>query len=283
MKLPEVSVRFGVSQNTATSAVITRWRNLSISLLWLSALTPILLVSLFEHQIALFFTLLVALVVFQFWRIVFRLITHTSSLAISGYDVVYAVLIALLVPLDIPAWQIVISTSFGYVFAERLFGGRGFGFLSPVVLALSFVLQAQGIESSETPIASVSLMWLMPGIMGLLWFELVSYRSTVAIVLAVLVSSLWMNYPDSWSWYELSPVVLVIFFLVSDPATAASSNPGRWVHGFLYGFVFALLMSAKPLSLAPPVNAALLASLAVPLIDYLVAYVHMYRRRHRHA
>jgi len=283
MKLPEVSTRIKVCQNNATMAVMTRWRELEISLLWLSALIPVLLVALLEHGTPLLVNLAVAIVVFQLWRLIFHLVTGTSSLVISGYDVVYAVLIALLIPLHISGWQILVGVSFGYVFAECLFGGRGFGFLNPVVLALSFVLQAQGIELNETPIASVSFLWLIPGIAGLIVFELVSLRTIAAVVLAVLVSSVWLDYPQFWSWFGASAILLVVFFLVSDPAATASSNPGRWLHGLLYGFVFSLLVSAKPLSLAPSVNAALLASLVVPLIDYLVVYIYIARRRQPHA
>lgn len=273
--------RISESASQGRLAVVTRWRNHDIALLWLAAVIPVLLVSLIEHRIPLLFTILITIIVFQLWLIIFRLVTRASTLIVTGHDVVHAVLIGLLVPLDTALWLIIVSTSFGYVFAERLFGGRGFGFINPVILTLCFILQAQGVALNDTPIASISAWWLMPGMAGLLWFELVSYRTIAGFSLAVLMASLWMGLPDFLSWQNLTPLACVILYLGTDPGSGASCNPGRWLHGLLFGLIFLVLVDTNSLSLAPSVNAALLASLCVPLIDYLVVYVDVYVRRRR--
>ena len=62
---------------------------------------------------------------------------------------------------------------------------------------------------------------------------------------------------------------MVLVLLVCDPVTSAATPLGRWLYGLLYGglvLIFALGWSgAAPVQIA--VSAALLASLAAPLLD----------------
>jgi Na+-transporting NADH:ubiquinone oxidoreductase subunit B len=77
-------------------------------------------------------------------------------------------------------------------------------------------------------------------------------------------------------------VVLVV--LVVDPVASASTRAGGWLNGALFAGLVALFASvwddAAPVRMA--VSAALLASLAAPLLDEMTIAAWVAARRRRH-
>ena len=77
---------------------------------------------------------------------------------------------------------------------------------------------------------------------------------------------------------------VVLALLVCDPVTSASTRLGGWLNGALYGALIALFAAgwtgAAPAQIA--VSAALLASLAAPLLDEIAIMLWTARRRKRH-
>lgn len=77
---------------------------------------------------------------------------------------------------------------------------------------------------------------------------------------------------------------IVLALLVSDPVASAATRFGGWLNGALYGALIVLFATgwqgAAPMHVA--VSAALLASLAAPLLDETAIALWTARRRKRH-
>jgi Na+-transporting NADH:ubiquinone oxidoreductase subunit B len=77
---------------------------------------------------------------------------------------------------------------------------------------------------------------------------------------------------------------IVLVLLVADPVTSAATTLGRWLNGAVYGglvIMFSLGWNgAEPVQIA--VAAALLASLAAPLLDEIAVALWIMQRRRRH-
>jgi Na+-transporting NADH:ubiquinone oxidoreductase subunit B len=80
-----------------------------------------------------------AFVVGGFWEVLFA--------TVRGHEInegffVTSVLFALIVPPDIPLWQVALGISFGVVVAKEVFGGTGKNFLNPALAGRAFLFFA---------------------------------------------------------------------------------------------------------------------------------------------
>ena len=73
-------------------------------------------------------TFIVTLLTLQCWQLIFK--PAYRNIAPSAHTLLCAMLFSLLLPLEITHWALVLCVSFGTVFGERVFGGRGFFFAS---------------------------------------------------------------------------------------------------------------------------------------------------------
>lgn len=85
-----------------------------------------------------------------------------------------------------------------------------------------------------------------------------------------------------WYWHvTLGSFAFGAVFLATDPASAAATNPGRWVYGILIGFMIVLIRVANPTHPDGVVVAILLGNIFAPLIDYAVMRVNIAKRARR--
>jgi len=87
----------------------------------------------------------VTFVVGGFWEVLFA--------AVRGHEVnegffVTSILFALIVPPDIPLWQVALGISFGVVIGKEIFGGTGKNFLNPALTGRAFLFFAYPAEIS---------------------------------------------------------------------------------------------------------------------------------------
>ena len=171
------------------------------------------------------------------------------------------------------------AISFGSVMAELVFGGWGRNVLNPATVTLAFLgfsFSAAPWPDFVPPVAWAALPALAMGVI----FGVMSPRLIFG-ALAVLGIALVVGVP-------LAPVlpaaVIVLALLVSDPVASASTRLGGWLNGALYGALVVLFATgwqgAAPMHVA--VSAALLASLAAPLLDETALAVWTAGRRKRH-
>ena len=117
----------------------------------------------------------------------------------------------------------------------------------------------------------VSLRLLMGGVIG------VGLAATLANSLSGLpIAGL------SWQWHlALGSLPVCLAFVISDPTTSSLSRAGRWVHGLLFALFVVAIRVLDPTHPDGSLFAVLLATLAVPLIDYVVIRRHVARAQGR--
>ena len=74
-----------------------------------------------------------------------------------------------------------------------------------------------------------------------------------------------------------------LVFLATDPVASAQTNAGRWIYGFLVGFLAILIRVANPGYPEGVMLAILLGSIFAPLIDWFIEQANIRRRRARYA
>lgn len=70
-----------------------------------------------------------------------------------------------------------------------------------------------------------------------------------------------------------------IVFMATDPVSAAATNPGKWIYGFLIGGLTVVVRMFNPAFPAGNMLAILFMNVMAPLIDYAVVRAHVRGRR----
>ena len=118
----------------------------------------------------------------------------------------------------------------------------------------------------------VALWWLVGGL-WLLFTRTIRWHIPVALILAVLLSSLSFHLidPETYAsprFHLLSGAVIIgAFFIATDPVTAATTDLGRLIYACLIGLLIYVIRNwaGYPDGVA---FAVLLANMCVPIIDY---------------
>lgn len=87
-------------------------------------------------------------------------------------------------------------------------------------------------------------------------------------------------------WYHLAigSFAFGTVFMATDPVSAAATNTGKWIYGFLIGFLIVLIRVANPAYPESTMLAILFMNVLAPLIDHYVVQAHIKRRvRHVYA
>ena len=72
-------------------------------------------------------------------------------------------------------------------------------------------------------------------------------------------------------------------FMATDPVSAAYTNRGRWIYGFMIGFLTVIIRSMNPAYPEGTMLAILLMNVFSPLIDYFVVKGNIKKRMARYA
>ena len=234
-------------------------------------------VTLMQNGPAQGMILAAALAIVIFWEGLFGLLRHQM---ISMHGLTTALIVSVLVPPDLPLWQLGIALSLGVILGELIFGGRGFGFLNPATVSLSLLLFSFPQASLMEPTPALAIATLL-GAALLLYLGLISWRVILGAGLAV-VTLLAVQQQAVDAQGLATALAFGLVFLICDPNAAASTNPGRWAYGILTGALIILFSVGQlPLPTDAVVFAALLASVFAPLIDHLVILADAARRRSR--
>ncbi len=207
-----------------------------------------------------------------FWEGLFAALRRRKP---SGHGITTALIISVLAPPDLALWQLALALSLGVVLAELVFGGRGFGFLSPAVVAASLLVFSFPEVALAPGTANVALATI-PGAILLLFLGLISWR--VLLSAAVGAGVLLMLSIDGLDGLAIAAAMtFCLVFLVCDPTAASATNPGRWMYGLLAGGLIILFSGGATPTTEGIVFAALLASIFAPLIDHLVVLAYAKR------
>ena len=252
------------------------WDREMVALLLLAALMPMALVWLWFGGLEAAARLALALLVSGIWHLVFML-ARAQPPSLAG--AVTALAVAMLAPLDLGLFQLVLGISFGAVFGELVFGGWGRNVVNPATVTLAFLgfgFPAFPWPDFVPPVAWAVLPAAVIGVVsGIMPFGVIAGAALVAALAAAAGV-------DVGPLLPVAGIVLVL--LVLDPVASASTPLGRWLNGALYAALVLLFaqgwQGAAPVQMA--VAAALLASLAAPLLDEVAIALWIIRRRKRH-
>jgi Na+-transporting NADH:ubiquinone oxidoreductase subunit B len=224
------------------------------------------------------FLLLTALLTVWFWEGLFAALRGRQP---SGHGITTALIICVLAPTDLALWQLGLALSLGVILAELIFGGRGFGFLSPAVVAASLLVFSFP-QVALTPATTDLALATIPGAILLLFLGLISWRILLSAAVGTAVLLLvFVEGPDMVA--VAAAITFCMVFLTCDPTASSATNPGRWIYGGLTGaLIFVFSGGAVPTTEAI-VFATLIASIFAPLIDHLVVLVHAKRWGTAHA
>ncbi len=198
----------------------------------------------------------------------------------SWHGATAAMAVAVLAPVDLPAWQVAMATGFGVILSDLVFGGRGFGFLSPAVTALAFVVFSFPQAELAPPDLGVAIAAL-PGAAVLMATGLLSVRVVVTAFAAYLLAAATLQGQSPGAVAPMATVVFGLAFLTGDPSGAATTATGRLLYGALAGYLWVVFGGGAGATPEAVVFGTLVASLFAPLVDDLVVRVHVARRRRR--
>lgn len=193
-----------------------------------------------------------------------------------GIDIFHtAFLFTLLLPDHILWWQLILCVSFGVVFGEQIYGGRGFSFVSPVITGLAFLFYSFQFDQSQQ-LNDVPPWILVIPLAVVVWRQLLSWPITCGFAAGLLfVFYLGLDSPQTSIWEDIKSlsvptmtVLTCLLFITADSATSPVTTLGRWVYGIMLGALVAILDPSFSL-LEKVVFAALLSTIAVPLLDWL--------------
>ncbi len=268
----------------------------------------------------------------------------------EGY-LVTGMLIPLVMPPDIPLWQVAVATAFAVIIGKEAFGGTGMNVMNVALTARAFLYFAyptqisgevwtylpEGVQtvagySGATPLAiaaqsvtdgtnvvsqlnSFGTGWadglysftnlftgIMPGSIGetstlmcligafILWATGAgSWKIMVSVfagawAMGLLLNGLAVNpYMEMPAHYHLviGGLAFGAVFMATDPVTAAQTETGKWVYGFMIGLFTVLIRVFNPAYPEGIMLAILLMNVFAPLIDYFVVSANKTRRLKR--
>ena len=312
-------------------STVDNWRGAFLDWIGYSPNNPF---ACFLHGALYFFPVYIAtLAVGGIWEVIFA--------TVRGHEVnegflVSSMLYALILPPDIPLWQVALGISFGIVIGKEVFGGTGKNFLNPALTGRAFLffaypasmsgdgvwtavdgfsgatslslaasggidnVNAAGISWMQTffgftqgSLGETSTLACLLGAIFLIYTGIASYRIVFGVFFGMVLMSLLFNIIGSdtnpmfsipWYWHlTLGGFAFGMVFMATDPVTAANTDTGRWVFGYLIGVMVVLIRVVNPAFPEGMMLAILFANMFAPLIDHFVIQANIKRRAKRYA
>lgn len=118
-------------------------------------------------------------------------------------------------------------------------------------------------------------------------FLIISGTASLRIIIATFAGAIAMSLmiSDIPFYYHImmGGFMFGTIFMATDPVTAAQTNPGKWIYGFLIGAIAILIRVANPGYPEGMMLAILLMNVFAPLIDWCVVAVNVRKRKKRWA
>ncbi|WP_301099247.1 NADH:ubiquinone reductase (Na(+)-transporting) subunit B [Otariodibacter sp.] len=164
--------------------------------------------------------------------------------------------------------------------------------------ALKHVVSGQSISWMDAflgnipgSIGEVSTLALIIGAAIIVFARIASWRIIAGVMIGMIITSTLFNMIGSttnpmfsmpWYWHlVLGGFALGMFFMATDPVSAAFTNKGKWAYGALIGVMCVIIRVANPAYPEGMMLAILFANLFAPIFDYLVAQGNIKRRKAR--
>lgn len=140
-------------------------------------------------------------------------------------------------------------------------------------------------------LGSTSTALCVLGALFLIYTRVASFRiifgtflgmAVTATVLELIGSDTNPMFALGWRWhFVLGGFAFGMAFMATDPVSASMTNTGRWIFGFLVGFMTVLIRVINPAYPEGIMLAILFANLFAPLIDHFVVSANVWRQQRR--
>lgn len=140
-------------------------------------------------------------------------------------------------------------------------------------------------------VGEVSTFALMIGAAIIVFARIASWRIIAGVMIGMAATATLFNLIGSdtnamfampWHWHlVLGGFALGMFFMATDPVSAAFTNKGKWWYGALIGVMCVIIRVANPAYPEGMMLAILFANLFAPIFDYLVVQGNIKRRKAR--
>ncbi|TXH30375.1 MAG: NADH:ubiquinone reductase (Na(+)-transporting) subunit B [Cyclobacteriaceae bacterium] len=270
--------------------------------------------------------------------------------AVNEGFLVTGMLIPLVMPPDIPLWQVGVATAFAVIIGKEAFGGTGMNVVNVALTARAFLyfayptdisgsvwtylgdaqavagysgatplsVASDAVATGENVVASLNTFgagWnegvftlqnlfigLRPGSVGetstlmcligaliLIITGTGSWKIIVSVFGGAYAMGLLLNLLGSNAYTQLPAHYHLVIgglafgavFMATDPVTAAQTETGKWVYGFLIGLFTVLIRVFNPAYPEGIMLAILFMNVFAPLIDYFVVSANKKRRLQR--
>lgn len=261
----------------------------------------------------------------------------------EGY-LVSGLIIPMIVPVDIPLWELAVAVIFAVIIGKEAFGGTGMNIVNPALLARAFLFFAYPskmsgssawVHATETPtidgfsgetilgqlnagvapdavhgvamnnlsmcdlfvgnyagcVGETSVIAILIGAAILLFTGIASYRIMLSVFVGGFLTGLLMNAvaPETnmvmnfpaFNHLLIGGFCFGAVFMATDPVTAAQTNIGKWIYGFLIGVFAILIRCVNPAYPEGMMLSILLMNVFAPLIDHVVVSANIRRRMKR--
>lgn len=262
----------------------------------------------------------------------------------EGY-LVSGLIIPMIVPVDIPLWELALAVIFAVIIGKEAFGGTGMNIVNPALLARAFLFfsypaQMSGstvwVHSNDNAIVDgfsgetilgqlnngvapdaiysgfasnqlslcdlfvgnyagcvgeTSVIAILIGAAILLFTGIASFRIMFSVFAGGFLMGLLMNTiaPEGNNVMNLPALQHLLIggfafgavFMATDPVTAAQTNIGKWIYGFLIGVFAIMIRCLNPAYPEGMMLSILLMNVFAPLIDHLVVQANIKKRLKR--
>jgi len=143
-------------------------------------------------------------------------------------------------------------------------------------------------------VGETSALAILIGAAILIYTKIGSWRIIVGSIIGLVVTAFITNYFAGYSTNTMLTLpahyhlvmggfLFGTVFMATDPVSAAYTNRGRWIYGFMIGFLTVIIRSMNPAYPEGTMLAILLMNAFAPLIDYFVVKGNIKKRMARYA
>jgi len=158
------------------------------------------------------------------------------------------------------------------------------------IAAMGITWMQSFIGVMQGSIGETSALACLIGAVILIFTRIASWRIIVAVFAGLIIPTLIFGNAESsntmismpWYWHvTLGGFAFGAVFMATDPVSAAQTNTGKWVFGFLIGFMTWLIRVVNPAFPEGIMLAILFANVFAPVIDHFVVQANVKRRLKR--
>ena len=150
-------------------------------------------------------------------------------------------------------------------------------------------IQESFIGTIPGSIGETSTLACLIGAAILLYTGIGSWRIMLSVFIGGYVMALLFNFAGTTTLMQLTPIHHLVLggfafgavFMATDPVTAAQTNTGKYIYGFLIGLFAIMLRVFNPAYPEGMMLAILFMNVMAPLIDHYVIQANIRRRLKR--